>query len=170
MQLPRRKKEELARRDDSRDVVYLTPKGLKMLEAEIERLDTVDRPRAIKDVSEAVQKGDLSENAEYQEARSRLSRTEARILRLREKRKRVEVIIKSPKNKGTAAIGSSVRLETPRGERVYTIVGSDETDPSSGFISYRSPLGAALIGKRTGDRVTVKTRNHDIEYKIVSVK
>ena len=141
-----------------------------MLEAEIERLDTVDRPRAIKDVSEAVQKGDLSENAEYQEARARLSRTEARILRLREKRKRVEVIQKSPKNTNIVAIGSSVRLDSVRGISVYTVVGSEETDPSRGFISYKSPLGTALVGKRTGDRVSVKTKNNDIEYKIVSIE
>ncbi len=169
MQFPRRKKEELSRRDESRDIVYLTPAGVKSLDAEIKRLDTVDRPRAIKDVCEAVQKGDLSENAEYQEARARLSRTEGRILRLREKRKRVEIIAK-PSKTGVIAIGSRVTLGTDHvKERVYVIVGPEETDPSKGRISFRSPLGAALMGKKEGDSIRLTVRDKQIEYRIVSI-
>jgi transcription elongation factor GreA len=169
MQFPRRKKEELARRDESRDIVYLTPEGLEKLEREIKRLDTVDRPKAVKDVSEAVQKGDLSENAEYQEARARLSRTEARILRLREKRKRVEVI-KASGSKSVVSIGSEVTLSSGSGKKTYTIVGPEETDPSRGFISYQSPLGRALAGKKKGDRVALDINDKKIEYIIDSIK
>jgi transcription elongation factor GreA len=170
MQFPRRKKEELSRHDESRDIVYLTPAGAKALDAEIKRLDTVDRPRAVKDVSEAVQKGDLSENAEYHEARARLSRTEGRIVRLREKRKRVEIIATPSASGGTIAIGSRVTLATDHvKERVYEIVGPDETDPSKGRISFRSPLGVALMGKKKGDRISLKVREKEIEYRIVSI-
>ena len=169
MQISKRKKAAFAHEDDGDTVVYLTPAGLKSLDAEILRLDTVDRPRAVKDVSEAVQKGDLSENAEYQESRARLTRTEGRIFRLREKRKRVEVIKKS-KEATVVDIGTTVTIAHMREKKTYEIVGPEETNPSRGRISFRSPLGAQLMGKKKGDRITITVKGIPTEYEVDSIE
>ncbi len=169
MQIPKRKKAAFAHEEDGDTVVYLTPAGLKSLEAEITRLDTIDRPRAVKDVSEAVQKGDLSENAEYQESRARLTRTEGRIFRLREKLKRVELIQKTD-GQQTVQIGSTVTITGPNAEKTYEIVGPEETDPSKGRISFRSPLGAQLMGKKKNDEVTLTIKGETTTFTIARIK
>jgi len=170
MQLPKRRRTNEPRQDE---IVYLTPGGLQALEAEIRRLDGRDRPRAVRDVSEAVQKGDLSENAEYQEARARLSRIEHRLLVLREKRKRAEVITAPKRGAGrkTIEIGSSVTLEREdgTGRKTYEIVGPEETDPSRGRISFRSPVGAALLGKKKGDAVLLGAEDRAVAHRVIAV-
>lgn len=169
MQIPKRKMAVFAHDQNEGDtIIYLTPAGLRSLEAEIHRLDTVDRPRAVKDVSEAVQKGDLSENAEYQESRARLTRTEGRIFRLREKLKRVELIEKSPKGKHVQ-IGSTVALMSGDEKKTYEIVGPEETDPAKGRISFRSPLGAQLIGKKKGEKITLTRKGIATEFTLNSI-
>ncbi|GMU25606.1 transcription elongation factor GreA [Patescibacteria group bacterium] len=167
MRLPKRQSHEL-RRDTSDEPIYLTPEGKRKLERDLLRLDTKERPEAIQDVSQAVQKGDLSENAEYQEARSRLSRIEARIHRIREKLT-YAMIIKRPKS-GQIDIGSVVTLSVNKSKKTYAIVGSQEVNAARGRISYVSPLGSALMGRKKGETVNVQTESGTVLYSIQDVK
>lgn len=166
MRLPKRQSQEL-RRVMSDEPTYLTPEGKRNLERDLLRLDTNERPKAILDVSQAVQKGDLSENAEYHEARSRLSRIEARIHRIREKLK-YAVIIKKPKSR-QIDIGSVVTLFINGSKKTYAIVGSQEVDAARGRISYASPLGSALMGRKKGETVNVQTESGTLLYSIRDV-
>jgi transcription elongation factor GreA len=132
-------------------------------------LENRQRPQAVKDVSTAVQKGDLSENAEYHEARARLSRTDTRIFNLKEKLK-TAVIIEKGSDDGRVKIGSTVVLEVNGKQRTYEILGSLETDPSRNRISHESPLGSALLDHKVGDTVTVKTPSGEVTYAIIEVQ
>lgn len=134
----------------------------------LERLDTRDRPQAVEDVADARQKGDLSENAEYQEARARLSRIQSRIFTLREKLKRARVI-QQPTD-GTIGLGSTVTLASGGNTATYRIVGPHEADILRNRISHLSPLGAAILNHKTGDRVTIRSENGEKEYDILDVR
>ncbi len=148
--------------------VFLTPEGLKRLISERERLDKIERPQAVQDVYEARQKGDLSENAEYQEARARLSRLQSRIFNIGEKLKRVVPIEKIAA--GRIGIGSSVVLSHGNKTKRYKIVSSHEADILRGRLSYLSPLGAAMLNRKKGDVVTIKANEKVQEYTIMEVR
>ncbi|MFA5129565.1 MAG: GreA/GreB family elongation factor [Patescibacteria group bacterium] len=169
MQLPKRK--SLSLPDEHPDaVVYLSSLGLEKLKDQIRRLKEYDEPIAIKDVSEAVQKGDLSENAEYQEARARLTRTQNRVVRLEERLKRV-VVIENEEGSDAINIGSVVYVETPDGSRKqFEIVGPSETNPARGCISYLSPIGSALMKHAKGDEVSIEINGKVTRYVIVGVE
>lgn len=166
MQLPRRKPGFQTEHPDA--VVYLRPEGLKKLERELKRLKEVDEPRAIEDVSVAVQKGDLSENAEYQESRGRLTRIQNRMVKLAERIKRVEVITTGA---DIVNVGSTVVIETVDGkEKTYEIVGPDEVSPSKGRISYLSPIGSVLLKKKSGDSVVLTVGDKETRYTIKEIR
>lgn len=167
MRIPKRRSQELKTVYDE-EPVLLTPDGLKRLKTERERLDKVERPQAVQDVYEARQKGDLSENAEYQEARSRLSRLQSRIFNIDEKLKRAKVITKQ--SSGKIGIGSVVVLQTGGKTKIYSIVGPHEADVLRGRISHLSPLGSELLQHSTGDIIVLHTQQGDTEYKIIEVK
>lgn len=166
MQLPRRKPGFQTEHPDA--VVYLRPEGLKKLERELKRLKEVDEPKAIEDVSVAVQKGDLSENAEYQESRGRLTRIQNRMVKLTERIKRVEVITTGA---DIVNVGSTVVIEAIGGkEKTYEIVGPDEVDPAKGRISYLSPIGSVLLKKKVGDQVVLTVGDKKTEYTIKEIR
>lgn len=167
MQLPRRKSGFQTEHPDA--VVYLKPEGLKKLERELKRLREMDEPQAIQDVSVAVQKGDLSENAEYQESRGRLTRIQNRIVRLTERMKRVELI--SDDAADIVGIGSIVCILSEDGkERVYEIVGPDEVNPTKGRVSYLSPIGSVLMKRAAGDEVILNVGEKEVKYRIQSIE
>jgi len=167
MQIPKRRSQLLRKYDDEGEIL-LTPEGLKKLKSTLERLDRVERPRAVKDVSVAVEKGDLSENAEYQEARPRLSRIEHRILTIKDQLKRVSVIHES--QTGIVALGSTVTLQSGKTKKSYRIVGPHEADVRRGRISHVSPLGAALMNHKVGDVVQLTTERGEAVYRILEVR
>lgn len=142
----------------------MTPFGIQKLKDTLERLQHQDRPQAVKDVTEAVQKGDLSENAEYQEAKMRLSRIDSRIFSLKERIKNAIPIVEQTST-GRVQMGSSVTVRVRGIERTYRIVGPSETNPTQGRISHVSPLGSALMGCAVGDRVMV----NEMEYEVIGV-
>lgn len=117
-----------------------------------------------KDVSEAVQKGDLSENAEYQEAKARLSRIDGRIFSLKERIKNAIPIVEGEAT-GRVQLGSTVTLRVNERERSYRVVGPSETNPSQGRISHLSPLGVALIDRAVGESVSV----NGVDYLISAI-
>jgi transcription elongation GreA/GreB family factor len=168
MQLPKRRSQQ-NRPDDGDVVIYLTEDGLRRLKDQIERLKRLDEPTAIKDVSEAVQKGDLSENAEYQEARARLTRIQNRLVHLDDRLKRV-ILIKTG-GSDEIQIGSKVTVETEHGVRKsFEIVGPNETDPARGRISYLSPIGSALMKHRKSDEITIEISGRQVLYRVVGME
>lgn len=165
MQVPHRKAEE--RRANAPEDPYLTPEAIRRMQDDLDRLMNRVRPGAIEEVTRLAAMGDFSENAAYQLAKGRLRGLNDRILVLQGRLKRAIPIAAGAS--GTVTIGSTVTLETNGAERVYEIVGSQEADPSAGRISRTSPLGAALLGKRVGDAVTVKTPRGEVGYRIAAV-
>ena len=148
---------------------YISPEGLEKLKEELNKLKTEERQAIATRLEAAKALGDLSENAEYQEAKEAQSLNEARIVELEEMLKNV-VIIKKPSGTDYVQVGSQVVVERDGAEEVYSIVGSEEADPLAGKISNESPMGKAFLGKRRGDVVEVKTPGGNVSYKIKEIR
>lgn len=154
----------------SKDIQYLTAEKRDELQKELENLKVNKRKEVAEQLEYAKKLGDLSENAEYHQAREEQAEVEARINRLEEILKNSVMI--SEGGKDVITIGSTFRL-TKEGDNksyLYTIVGSEEADMSLGKISNLSPLGMALIGHKKGDKVTVNAPKGDIVYTIDNIK
>lgn len=147
---------------------YLTPQGLAQLQQELEELKLVKRPQTIKRIEEAKAMGDLSENAEYDDAKEAQAMVEARIYEIDEILKSYQLIDDAAGAK-KVRVGSTVHLDVQGMERTYTIVGSNEADPLAGKISNESPIGRALLGVAPGESVKVQTPGGETVYKIVSI-
>ena len=150
----------------------MTAPGLQRLEDELRTLRSVARPAVIRAIAEARSHGDLSENAEYHAARERQSFLEGRIGELEEIVGAVEIIDPSSLSGEHVKFGAHVRLvdeETER-ESSYQIVGVHEADIKAARLSVSSPLAKALIGKKTGDTISVPAPGGDRSYEILSVK
>lgn len=148
---------------------YISDEGLKELKKELETLRTVKRPEIAEHIKEAKALGDLSENAEYQEAKESQAINEGRIAELEDLLRRA-VVIKKRDGLGRVWIGSTVEVKSGIKHRAFTIVGSEESDPSRGLISNESPLGQAFLGKEVGDEVEVETPGGKAKYKIVAIR
>jgi transcription elongation factor GreA len=151
--------------------VPITPEGYQKLQEELGKLLKVDRPKNIKDISEARAHGDLSENAEYHAAKERQSFIEGRIRELQSKLALAEVIDPSRINQSRVAFGAKVKvLDTEANEEhVFTLVGPDEADVKNGKISINSPVGKSLLGKEVGDAVVIKAPAKTMEYEILEI-
>ncbi len=144
----------------------ITNEGKKELEKELEQLkgrrgDVADK------IAEARDYGDLSENAEYDAAREEQGILETRIIEIEDILQNAEII--SGGKKGEVGLGSTVELKTGDKTVKYTVVGPVEADPLEGKISNESPIGQALIGKKVGEAVTIKTPKGETEYEVVSI-
>lgn len=136
----------------------ITPQGFQKLSKELENLTAVVRPQVISDLAEARAHGDLSENAEYDAAKERQGMVEARIRFLKSRIQQYQVI--DPKNLegDKVTFGATVSVVDESGKtETWQIVGEDEADLKDGRININSPLGRALIGKRVGDLVEIRT-------------
>lgn len=147
--------------------VYLTAEGLAKLEAELQHLITTERPRVAARIHDAKQDGDISENAEYEDAKQEQSFLEGRIATLEGQLKNAQVI--AGHNGDKVGIGSKVVIKGSQGEETFTIVGSAEASPREGRISNESPVGQALMGRKKGDRVTVQTPAGADNYTVVAI-
>jgi len=149
---------------------YLTDEKFKELEKELELLKTVKRKEVATNLEYARSLGDLSENAEYQEARELQATIEDRISSIENTLKTAEIV--QAAHGEHVSMGSLVGVEKQgsKGIQKFKIVGSDEVNTVDGKISNLSPLGSILIGKKRGDIVTVNTPKGAISYKIVSVE
>jgi transcription elongation factor GreA len=147
--------------------VYLTAEGLEKLKAELATLITRERPRVAQRIHDAKMDGDITENAEYEDAKQEQSFLEGRIATLEGQLKNAEVIAHA--NGDRVGIGSTVVIKGSDGEDRFTIVGSAEASPRDGRISNESPVGAALMGRRKGDKVTVQAPAGPVTYTVVSV-
>jgi transcription elongation factor GreA len=147
---------------------YLSREGEVTLRLELEQLVNVRRFEVAARIHDAKEHGDLSENAEYEEAKNEQAFVEGRIQTLEGMLKTAVII----ENSGSehVALGSSVTVESHDGEETFAIVGSAEARPAQGRISNESPVGRALLGKKAGDTVVVKLPNgSDVTYTIVSI-
>ena len=153
--------------------VPLTKRGAEKLQAELQQLKTVDRPRIIKAIAEARAHGDLKENAEYHAAREQQSFAEGRIKEIEGKLSHAHVIdVASLDAGGKVVFGATVDLidEDTDDEVTYQIVGEDEADIKAGLISVGSPIARALIGKEEGDVATVIAPGGERNLEVVAVR
>lgn len=152
--------------------IYLTHEGLEKLQNELVHLKDVTRVEIAEKLKEAISFGDLSENAEYEEARNEQAQVEKRILDLEEQLKNVE-IIEEDMDHDKVTMGSEVtikNLETKE-ESSYKIVGSTEANilAETPMISNESPVGKSVLGKKTGDKVKVSAPSGKFEYQVIKI-
>jgi transcription elongation factor GreA len=149
----------------------ITVAGHSALEAELKRLQQVERPKIIQAIAEARSHGDLSENAEYHSAKEAQSHNEGRIAELEDRIQRAEVIDVSKLSGNSVKFGATVTLvdEDTEEKRVFQIVGESEADVRSGRVSISSPTARALIGKKVGDSVEVNTPGGGKSYEILKI-
>ncbi|MCX6712656.1 MAG: transcription elongation factor GreA [Candidatus Vogelbacteria bacterium] len=148
---------------------YLSQEKLSSLKEELIRLKTIERKEVAERLDYAKSLGDLSENAEYHEARDQQADIEDRITQIEEMIK--NAVIMTEKHGQTIEIGSTVTVaKSGGGEGTYTIVGPEEANMLAGKISYQSPIGGALLGKRKDDQVSVTTPHGEVKYTIVGIK
>jgi transcription elongation factor GreA len=148
---------------------YITEEKRKALEIELKELKGPKRKEILVNLEYAKSLGDLSENAEYHQAREEQGKLEERIVRIEKILQSSEVV--SGGGGDVIEIGSKVVVvkKGENEEKIYQIVGSEEADMSLGKISNRSPFGEALFGKKKGDNVSFKTPNGEVSYKIINV-
>jgi transcription elongation factor GreA len=151
--------------------VPMTVQGFKHMEAELQRLKSVERPRIVQAIADARAHGDLSENAEYHAAKEAQGMNEARVAELEDKLSRADVVDPSTLSGTTVKFGATVKLEDEDTEEqvTYQIVGEMEADVKSGKVSITSPIARALIGKAVGDSVEVTTPKAPRSYEILKI-
>ncbi len=147
----------------------ITREGYNKLKEELDYLSTVRRKEIAERIERAKELGDLSENAEYSEAKDAQALNEGRILELGAILKNVTVVDSVVDKKGKIDMGSKVKVSVEGKEREYIIVSFNEADPLGGKISNESPLGMAFLGKKKGDEVLVETPRGEFKYKILDV-
>ena len=149
---------------------FLTEAGLAKLEEELQHLRTTRRQEVAHRLHQALEEGDLLENAELEDARNEQAFVEGRILTL-ESMLRSAVIIEEDGPHETVGLGSYVTVSEDNGPaETYHIVGSAEADPAHGFISNESPLGVALMGRKVGETAEVQAPDGALVFKIVAIK
>lgn len=148
-----------------------TQQGYQELVNELYRRTHEEREKIKNDIATARGFGDLSENAEYDAARNDQAKNEARIKELEELIENAVILDESNIDSSVISLGSTVKLlnKTVNAEFTYALVGSNEANPAEGKISDQSPIGAALIGKKAGDEITVEIPNGTIAMKIIEV-
>ena len=150
---------------------YLTPEGAKKLQEELQHLLYTERPRVVGEVSEAAAQGDRSENAEYIYGKKRLREIDRRIRFLTKRLDNAVVVKNEEATHHVVFFGATVEIEDEDGaHKCYTIVGPDEVDPGAGRISFKSPIGQALLKKKVGDVVTVRRPAGEIDLEIVAIR
>ncbi len=150
----------------------ITKKGYEALKAELDRLRKIERPRVIEAIAEARGHGDLSENAEYDAAKERQGFIESRISEIEAKLADARVVEITGRTSDTVVFGATVSVieQETQSKKQYTLVGQDEADMKFNKISVQSPVGRALIGKRVGDFVEVKTPIKLVAYEVVEIR
>ncbi|MDI6738955.1 MAG: transcription elongation factor GreA [Candidatus Edwardsbacteria bacterium] len=151
--------------------VVVTKEGLDKLNAELHRLETVERPAISAAIAHARSLGDLSENAEYHAAKEKQARIESKIRKLQEDITHADVIDQSQVARGVAAFGRSVKVKDlgDGSTETYILVGPHEADFDQGKISVESPIGKGLLGKKPRETVEIKVPAGTIRYKIISI-
>ena len=153
------------------NISYYTAEGLKKLRDELSHLKDIERPRASQAIAEARDKGDLSENAEYDAAKEAQGMLEMKIAKLDEALAGARLIDESQLDNSKALVLSTVKLknQTNGMEMNYTLVADGEADLASGKISVNSPIGKGLLGKVVGDVAEIQVRNGTMKFDIIEI-
>jgi transcription elongation factor GreA len=152
-------------------VSYYTEEGLKKLRDELNHLKDVERPKASQAIAEARDKGDLSENAEYDAAKEAQGMLEMQISKMEEVLANARIINESELDTSKALVLSTVKVknEANGATMEYTLVAQSEADLKSGKISVDSPIGKGLLGKKVGEKAAISVPNGTITLKIISI-
>jgi len=148
---------------------YLSQEGIETIKKELQELKTKKRQEIAARLQEAKDLGDLSENAEYFEAKEAQSLNENRIIEL-EKLLKNAVVIETSSEEDIVRVGSTIEVKSNNGPETFNIVGSAEAKPQEGKISNESPLGRAFLGRKIGDEIEVKSPNGITKYKIIKIE
>lgn len=148
---------------------YVSAQGLKDLEAELDHIKNIKIPDIANRIDEAKQHGDLSENAEYQQAKEEMAWAQGRRQDLIYLIDHCEVVEKSG-NTEVVGVGSTITVKTSTKTKTYTITGPQEADPLTGKISNESPLGMSFIGHKVGDEIPVHTPAGKQLFEILEIK
>ena len=152
-------------------VSYYTEEGLQKLRAELDKLRDIERPKASQAIAEARDKGDLSENAEYDAAKEAQGMLEMQIAKLENTLANARIINESELDTSKVLVLSTVEVKNKANDAQmkYTLVAQSEADLKSGKISVDSPIGKGLLGKKVGDLAIIAVPNGSIELEIVSI-
>ncbi|MFM2213322.1 MAG: Transcription elongation factor GreA [Bacteroidota bacterium] len=152
-------------------VSYYTAEGLKKLKDELEQLKSIERPRASQAIAEARDKGDLSENAEYDAAKEAQGMLEMRIAKMEEVYSNARLIDESQLDLSKALVLSNVKIKNKANgmEMKYTLVAESEADLKSGKISVSSPIGRGLLGKKVGEIAEISVPNGKLNFEILEI-
>lgn len=151
--------------------VFMTEDGYHKIEEELDELKSVKRKEISDRIKQALEFGDISENSEYDQAKSDQAQLEEKILKLENMLRNSKIIEEDSLNTSVVSIGSTVKVKCLADDEVeeFTIVGSAEADPFDGKVSNESPIGMALIGKKKNAVVKVAVPDGVIEYKITKI-
>ena len=152
-------------------VNYFTESGLKKLQDELTHLKTIERPSISKQIAEARDKGDLSENAEYDAAKDAQGLLELKISKLEELLSTARIIDESKIDISKVSVLSKVKIRNTanKSEMTYTLVAETEADLKSGKISVTSPIGKGLLGRKAGEVVDIEVPNGVLKFEIVEI-
>jgi transcription elongation factor GreA len=153
----------------------VTPEGLEMLQEELSYLTEVRRKEVADRIRQAREFGDISENSEYDDAKTEQGLLERRISEIQRRIRNAKVVDPSEADTDAVDLGTRVTLRVvgtrgKKNERTFQIVGANESDPTNGKLSHSSPVGRAVLKRRVGDKVTVSTPRGSTEYEIVNVE
>jgi transcription elongation factor GreA len=153
-------------------ITYLTKEGLEKLKAEFEHLITVERPSISQQIAEAREKGDLSENAEYDAAKDAQGLLELKISQMQEIISSSRIIDESKLDNSCARILSVVTIENTKTKQkmTYTLVPDQEADLKAGKLSINSPIAQGLLGKKEGENVEITAPAGLIKFKLIEIK
>lgn len=149
-------------------IQYLTQDSLDKMQVEYTSLKNEKIPEIAKRIDEAKQQGDLSENAEYHQAREDMSWAQGHLKELEQIIQNAQIIQSTGSNK--VELGDTITVEANGQKREYTIVGAQEADPANGLISNESPLGESFLGLKKGEKVSVRVPAGEQEYEILEIK
>lgn len=152
-------------------VSYYTPEGLKKLKDELNRLRDVERPKASQAIAEARDKGDLSENAEYDAAKEAQGMLEMRIAKMEEVASNARIIDESQLDNSKALVHSMVKIKNLKNnmEVTYKLVAQSESDLKTGKISVDSPIGKGLLGKQVGDIAEIIVPSGNMKFEVLEI-
>lgn len=153
------------------NVSYYTAEGLKKLKEELEQLKAVERPRASQAIADARDKGDLSENAEYDAAKEAQGLLEMKISKMEELVANARIIDESQLDVSKALVLSTVKIKNQANgmEMKYTLVAESEADLKTNKISVTSPIGKGLLGKKVGEIAEVKVPNGTLKFEVLEI-
>lgn len=152
-------------------VQYFTAEGLKKIQDELNQLTNVERPNISKQIAEARDKGDLSENAEYDAAKDAQGLLELKISKLQEILSNARLLDETKMDTSKVLVLSTVKIKNTKSNQLmsYTLVAENEADLKSGKISVSSPIGKGLLGKKVGDKVEIAVPNGAMTFEVVEI-